>query len=115
MNCKPGDLAIFVGHGPRAGKIFRVIRAVTNPPIVKFSDGKKYKLTSHPMWEVDPPSFARFQQLGIDSQAPIPYVSDKLLRPLIDNNREDETLAWAGKPIRHVVNEAFDEARKGAA
>lgn len=98
MNCKPGDLAIFVGHGPRAGKIFRVLKAVTEPPVIRFSDGRKYELTSPAVWEVDPPTVARFQTLGLDSEGPIPYVSDDLLRPIRGGEGEDETLTWAGKP-----------------
>lgn len=83
MNCKPGDLAIVVKSiAGNEGKIVRVLRLHPSPPL-QFFDG--------PRWLID--------QVLLDSLGrPIDHLADRVLRPIRDSDREDETLTWAGKP-----------------
>jgi hypothetical protein len=92
MNCKPGDLAIVVGgHGlgndplKMRGRIVRCIR-ILGPADLGFEYDE-----ACPTWEVD-----------IDVKDPIDGVQigveDEFLRPIRDNDGEDEILRIAGKP-----------------
>jgi hypothetical protein len=85
MNCKPGDLAIAISSCPtkkhNVGALLRVISLSKRP-------GK---------WNVE-----LLQDCVIDGfvyrAGSICYASDSRLRPIRDNDGEDETLQWAGKP-----------------
>lgn len=92
MNCKPGDLAIVVGGRgleidplKMRGRIVRCIRILGPDDLLGRYD------ESDPTWEVD-----------LDVRDPIDGVrvgiDDNFLRPIRDNDGEDETLQWAGKP-----------------
>lgn len=71
MNCKPGDLAIVV-RGEPVKNLGRVVRCI-----------KLELLFGEPCWRVEDDD-ARF--------------ADNCLRPIRDNDGEDETLIWAGLP-----------------
>lgn len=75
MNCKPGDLAVNVGGLPHCrGRIYVVLRPY---------DGHVFRREN--AWWCD----WRGQEV---------HVCDEHLRPIRDQDGEDETLSWAGKP-----------------
>ena len=81
MNCKPGDLAVIVRSiAGNEGRIVRCLEFV--------GPGDDQKLCD--CWLLD-------QQIP-GTLRPIRVISDSKLRPIRDNNGEDETLTWAGKP-----------------
>lgn len=88
MNCKPGDLAVFVrSSAGNEGKIVRVVR-LHNKQATREPDEV---LRQGIVWLIEPkvPSWA-----GTLSDA----AHDSNLRPIRPNDGEDETLTWAGKP-----------------
>jgi hypothetical protein len=98
MNCKPGDLAVVVGASvtpEMIGCIVKVVRLA-----VKGEYLKEARFTGEsPAWVCESDSgipirtsqrrFFRTTQRAIN---------DSNLRPIRDNDKEDETLSWAGKP-----------------
>lgn len=83
MNCKPGDLAVYVGAD--LGLRGRFVTVVEEDAFVTSVFGRKF-------WIVDPP-LPRDDRRG-DALA----VDDLVLRPIRDNDGQDETLTWAGLP-----------------
>ena len=80
MNCKPGDLADIVGcrNAPELnGTIVQVVRAVN------------YGVWLCAGHEIE----ANAARWGI-----APHIFDRYLRPIRDQDGEDQTLTWAGKP-----------------
>lgn len=80
MNCKPGDLAVVIGcrsHPELNGIVLTVVRAVS--PYAWLCAGHEIERVS---WSYGVP----------------PHIFDDKLRPIRDNDGEDESLAWAGKP-----------------
>lgn len=78
MNCKPGDLAVVVGAFNNTKFIGCIVRCKKS-----FFNVKRGEYG----WQVD-------RNLG-------GYVgiADKHLKPIRDNDGEDESLTWAGKPL----------------
>jgi hypothetical protein len=84
MNCKQGDLAVYVGLVPEVlGTIVQVVG-------LKLICDVGHMGGAGPAWFVDPP-IKHSGQLWVS-------VLDSALRPIRDNDGADETLAWAGKP-----------------
>lgn len=82
MNCKPGDLAIAIRSGNgNEGKVMTCIRYVGEVP---FFIGDDY-------WQTDTPLMSRFGDFNC-------FYRDSWLRPIRDNDGDDETLTWVGKP-----------------
>lgn len=80
MNCKPGDLAVYVGvQAEFLGFITRVVGPAPWDPI--YGHG----------WVVDPP-------MPDGCQGVPEWIADCALRPIRDSDGEDETLTWAGLP-----------------
>lgn len=81
MNCKPGDLAVIVSAPKeiqnQIGKIVETVKLLPNWEGI-------------PCWQIKNPFRDRF---GICEG-----IADKDLRPIRDNDGEDQTLTWAGKP-----------------
>lgn len=80
MNCKPGDLAYIVGsrNVPEMnGVVVHVVRAI-----------------SRGVWLCAGYEIER----NAASWGLPPHIYDSYLRPIRDNDGEDETLTWAGKP-----------------
>lgn len=75
MNVKPGDLAVVVMGVPERniGKILRVQRLCAWATVQQGT----------PVWDCDDPDCV---------------YADAALRPIRDQDGEDETLTWAGKP-----------------
>jgi hypothetical protein len=89
MNCKPGDLAVLVrSMSGNEGRIVRCVRYLGVIPYVVGPDAAS--------WEIDPPIPSL--QGGTTDTAP-----DDWLRPIRDNDGDDETLQWAGKPEEVAV------------
>lgn len=94
MNCKRGDLAMYVGKKARYGAITRVIR--------------RKDWFDEMAWEVDPPI-----PDGPSSHNP-KWVADIALRPIRDSDGTDEMLRIAGKPTEtpaQIIQEVADAAR----
>lgn len=96
MNCKPGDIAIIVRS--EAGNVGRIVEvgewceALMHPCLLNVESG----------WEVRGNLLARN---GLGDVMPVNFgvVPDARLRPLRDNEGEDEILRIAGKPVGHEV------------
>lgn len=88
MRCKPGDLAVVVRS--YAGNEGKIVRCVRYAGLVNWRHSGRL-----PTWEIDQdlPGFGGHMS---------PFIADSQLRPIRDNDGEDETLAWAGKP-GHVI------------
>jgi hypothetical protein len=89
MNCKPGDLAVVVRSTcGNEGKVVRCVRYLGEVGCIQ-PDGA---LTGpFHAWEID--SWIRAWDGTLKRE-----VFDKNLRPIRDNDGEDESLSWAGKP-----------------
>lgn len=89
MNCKPGDLAIVIkSKQNNLGKIVRCIEYLPEFMWKDLPDGAW--VVDGNITSIDPTSLNR--------------VPDSWLKPLRDNDEEDETITWAGKPERIEVN-----------
>jgi hypothetical protein len=81
MNCKPGDLAVVVAadNPENIGRIVLVLGQAHRPGtwVIRYH-GHPGVTAVGPCWE--------------------PWTYDYELRPIRDNDGEDETLTWAGKP-----------------
>lgn len=102
MNCKPGDLAIIVNAKANPslnGRIVKVLRRAV-PGEIFVMDGVGVRLRED-----------RAKSWIVESDRPMPFLSsprvlftktrpvqDAHLRPIRDNDGEDETMTWAGKP-----------------
>lgn len=93
MNCKPGDLAYIVRPWTRdqdIGRPVTVLRRAVAGQVVEMRGGGIAKAEGpgdHAAW------------LCEASGAGFPcFIADVCLRPFRDQDGEDETLTWAGKP-----------------
>jgi hypothetical protein len=84
MNCKKGDLAIVVSRTTNAGKIGRCVRRYDGP----------WAYGVGPGWILEGPVL--HEPSGRRKR--INAVADEWLRPIRDNDGEDEMLRIAGKP-----------------
>jgi hypothetical protein len=94
MNCKPGDLAVVVSsmNGGNVGKVVTVIRLATTAEIATEMPGAIYLGA---IWRTDKPlEWGNKRGERCDAY----LAPDVRLRPIRDNDGEDETLTWAGKP-----------------
>lgn len=84
LNCKPGDLAVVIRdeYGVHEGKIVLCKQLSTRRVV-------------YPSWETEP------RLIDPDGRLCIP--DDALLRPIRDNDKEDETLTWAGLPHKETA------------
>ena len=90
MRCKPGDLAIIVESDlGNEGKIVQCVKLIGDLTQRDLHGN----LETVPMWEVD---------IDLDGEGDN-TIADYQLRPIRDNDGEDETLTWAGKPNQVTV------------
>lgn len=92
MNVKPGDRAIAI-NGPAQGTLCDVV----------YDGGNRIDLRDMSMCEGWICVFDRAVDWGSGTSASAPdksegWYPDKWLRPIRDQDGEDETLTWAGKP-----------------
>ena len=92
MNCRPGDLAVIVrseGSGI-AGEISRlVVGRICR--VVQLRAPKLKSCTYPVVWKFEEPMFVQFGGKKYE----VIGAPDEILRPLRDNEGEDETLTWA--------------------
>lgn len=90
MNCKQGDLAIVVRacNVENIGRVARCMRVSIGGDVT----GPGYRFPSAVCWVVEPP-LSSWDGLGFAAAVP-----DAFMRPIRDNDGEDETLTLAGKP-----------------
>lgn len=94
MNCKQGDLAIFVKSAAgNEGKIVQCVEYVGKKAL-HFPDGKIEEVDC---WITEP------QFPGWSGQTKNVFTPDDFLRPIRDNDGQDETLTWAGLPKKKGV------------
>lgn len=101
MNCKQGDLAIvmssIVPNSPNIGKIVRCLEFIPANTTIRIPG----RVTACDGWLTDVP-LVQFNMLGI-AHGQDNFAADKFLRPIRDNDGEDETLTWAGKPEAETI------------
>jgi len=92
VNCRPNDLAAVVAGLPECdiGKVVKVLKSC-------MVNDKAY-------WSYE--GAICFTENGSTAD----YIADGLLRPIRDNDGEDETLTWAGKPKKVTVDELANRA-----
>jgi hypothetical protein len=91
LNCKPGDLARYVGKVPaNIGRFVRTVEFVKEP-------SQKWPGVIVPSWSVNPPLY-----MPDGSRARL--VADRLLRPIRDPGEDarDETLSWLPVPTKNT-------------
>lgn len=94
MNCKPGDLAVVVRSAAGShGKIVTCIRLATKDEIRYWNHAEDVG----PVWFIDQMLNRAFVG-GFGIGFPAPLASDYCLKPIRDNDGEDEMLRIAGKP-----------------
>lgn len=92
MNCKPGDLAIFVrSSAGNEGAIVRCIRLATEDELRNW----QHTRWDGPVWLIDHP----IPRVGPNNY-PAPLAKDRNLRPIRDpgDDARDETLNWLKVP-----------------
>ena len=98
LNCRPGDLAIFVKSAAgNKGKIVRCVRLAS-----KFEKIDCGLVDFEAVWVLEFPVPTLW---GV-----MPFAYDDYLRPIRDQPGDDETLTWAGLPKyreSHVAVEAM--------
>jgi hypothetical protein len=98
MNCKPGDLAVMC-RGPveekNVGIMLRVLSLDPRDSTWTFEQASRPVQFFIGSREVG--AFGSSAEAGGNA-----WVDDRELRPIRDNDGDDETLTWAGKP-EHVT------------
>ena len=100
LNCKPGDLAVRVKSHPtcfiKVGAILEVIE-LSDASFVLRADGNYYSKNA-PLWIV------KYRGSEIDPSDGFCWgVHDSDLRPIRDNDGNDETLTWRDVPSKVTV------------
>jgi len=94
MNCKQGDLAIVVrSSAGNEGKIVTCLRLATIEEI----EQTNLRKDMYPYWAIDQALPTR-TYITNRPAGNFSFVPDCVLKPLRDNEGEDETFQWAGKP-----------------
>jgi hypothetical protein len=88
MNCKPGDLAVVV-KADNVASIGRIVRCMSLVPALLVRG--RYRNRAADCWYTDVDVTTWDGSLSR-------YCPDDCLRPIRDQDGEDETMAWAGKP-----------------
>lgn len=87
MNCKPGDLAVIVkSSAGNEGAIVKIVEFV----------GKVQGWGGYDRWRID-------RKLKGDRGNLTDTARDWNLRPIRDNDGEDETLQWAPVPVKEIA------------
>lgn len=109
MNCKPGDLAVILGESKVApGSMGRFCTVLYAAPMgeFRFPDGvlSDARNSSQPFWVIEfqnPLIIGRTD--GTKKPAKYACCPDSRLRPIRDNDGDDETLQWAIVPGQKVA------------
>lgn len=99
MNCKQGDLAIYVGEAVFAVEFCTGIKM----PIVRegmiFSCMAPAIVMGKPGWEIDMRHVNLVWTSGRTFETDVWAISDDCLRPIRDSEGEDEVLRLVGRPV----------------
>lgn len=102
MNCKQGDLAIIISsrmtNSNTVGCIVTCLEFVPVGSAVCLSNGK-IVIAAYDAWIIDKQVPACHDITG-ECVGFSNVISDFRLSPLRDNDGEDETIKWAGKPVQ---------------
>jgi hypothetical protein len=93
MNCKPGDLAVIV-KAVNPANLGQIVRCVSLLPRWACAYPTGYRFAD--CWRTEQPF--RGWDGTLSTVCP-----DEALRPIRDQDGEDETLTWAGKPEQITV------------
>lgn len=95
MNCREGDVALCI-LGEHAGKVCEVV-----------ARGKAYREISSGRfmegWHVAFPSTVRWGQVNQSDNTCEGWYPDEWLKPIRNNDGEDETLQWAPVPVKEAA------------
>lgn len=92
LNCRPGDLAVIVSSSAdNEGKIVRVLSRAYHGVY-----DRNRVVDKSPAWFIEPPL------VGWDG-ATANMALDSQLRPIRDNDGEDETLQWVDVPSKQTA------------
>lgn len=91
MNCKQGDLAVIVhSNAGNEGKFVTCVRLASDEEVARAG----YSVRSgEPCWILD-------AELKLTNNSKEKIGIDKWMRPIRDNDGEDETLQWAPVPTK---------------
>lgn len=92
MNCKQGDLAVVVTVGHPRNPHRAIACALIGIP-VRLAEG--YLFGDQPAWKLEENLHLDIDGKGVEVRG----IVDAVLKPLRDNDGEDEVLALTGKPI----------------
>lgn len=103
MNCKKGDLAVVVRSDDSPEHVGLIVRVVSGPEHFDFGVGYPKLL-----WRIESstPMRVRDPRFGREWSARTALHPDAWLRPIRDNDGEDETLTWA--PRRRTAEENLE-------
>lgn len=105
MRCKVGDLAVIVSNAPsHAGWLVRILSVPPRGSDFKLPDGVNHNQTVTD-WLIESLSGEMVTPFWTGSKrttrlARYGCINDKWLRPIRDNDGQDEALTWAGKPVK---------------
>jgi predicted 2-oxoglutarate/Fe(II)-dependent dioxygenase YbiX len=92
LNCKPGDLAVFVrSMAGNEGKIVKVTRLATVDELQQLNMTQRFGSL---WWTENLVRTAHGRNL--------PLATDSFLRPIRDSEQDDETLTLAGLPVDKI-------------
>ena len=93
MNCKQGDLAVIVkSWAGNEGKIVHCVRLATHLDIARVN----FEKNMGAVWVVD-------TSLTTERGRQVSLALDCQIRPIRDNDGEDETLQWAPVPTKETA------------
>jgi hypothetical protein len=101
MNCKPGDLAIVIRSNAGNEGLIVAVERWADARTVTLAGG----LNRDPGWLCVARAFNVFDygQKRVVGTVDRGVFPDKNLRPIRDNDGEDETLSWAGLPVKQTA------------
>lgn len=111
MNCRPGDLARAIRPGPYQNKLFFVLHAAPVGVQFRLPDGYMHAAVEAGFWVVESAGAPVRADTELGSRmARYGVGADAGLRPIRDQDGEDETLSWKEKPksaadLRKEANE----------
>lgn len=99
-NCRIGDIAVVIKSptGKNLGKIVKCIRRIEVNEII---DGRRMNIADDVVWLTD--STLTWTKKGGSHEYEAHFCRDSILKPLRDDDGDDETMIWAGKPNKKVL------------
>jgi hypothetical protein len=91
MNCKPGDIAIVISSGEWTGINKRILTELLGIPV---RVTESYIRDSKTLWRME----SDIDLYIGERKHTVVGIADQVLKPLRDNDGEDEIIALVGKP-----------------